>query len=191
MSHSSSSSAKPIWESCVPRKDVIEGKTTVSELALSLSAIVNGTAKPPYNKPETFFDSTFPTTNIKLIISDILKRLNGYGTEVNPVIVLDVGFGGGKTHTLAALYYAAKNGAPSISEIKPDPRIKMVAISGEDVESKGFARGQLHTRTIWGDFFYQLGKYYEYKDYDSPNQFPGKHVLEEVIGNDPVLILLD
>ena len=66
--------------------------------------------------------------------------------------------GGGKTHTLAALYYAAKYGAPHVSEIKPDPRIKIVAISGEDVESKGFVRGKLHTRLSMGRFFLSIGK---------------------------------
>ena len=183
---------QPVWEACIPRKDVIEGKMTVSELALSLSSIVSGTAKPPYDKPITFFDSTFPTTNLKIIISDILKRLHGNGADVNPIIVLDVGFGGGKTHTLAALYYAAKFGAPAnITETKPDSRIKIISISGEDVDSKGFARDKLRTRTIWGDFFYQLGKYYEYKDYDSPKEFPGKHVIAEAMGDEPVLILLD
>ena len=36
-----------------------------------------------------------------------------------------------------------------------------------------------------------MGKYYEYKEYDSPKEFPGRNVLAEAIGNDPVLILLD
>ena len=47
-----------IWSSCKPRADVIEETLQDAELALSLPAIVWGTAKPPYNDPKTFFETT-------------------------------------------------------------------------------------------------------------------------------------
>lgn len=181
---------KPIWSDCVPRSDVLDGKLIAAELALSLSNIVWGGANPPYDDPKTFFDSTHPTINLKTIVSDVMKRLQGAG-DVNPVIVLDVGFGGGKTHTLASLFYAVKNGAPQITKTSAPPNTLVVAISGDEHDSNGVKRRGTQIKTMWGDFFYQINKYKDYQDLDTPNQFPGTQRILEAIGDKPILILLD
>lgn len=184
-------SIKPVWEVCKPRKDVLEGRLLASELALSLSDIVWGRASPPYDDPKTFLDSTHPTTTLKTIVGDILRRLWAEGGDINPVIMLDVGFGGGKTHTLASLYYAAKFGAPQLSDKSVPSNTKVVAISGEEYDSKGVKRNNIQVRTIWGDLFYQIGKYDKYSEFDAPTEFPGKQTLLEAMGDAPLLVLLD
>src|SRR2546427_13214003 len=99
-----------MWDKsgCKPRKEVLEGTLTDAELALSLSAVVCARAKPPYNSPRTFFQSTHLTGNMKIILENVLGRLSKKKSDVNPIFVLDVGFGGGKTHTLATIFYAVK-----------------------------------------------------------------------------------
>lgn len=62
-----SASPLPIWrpEACIPRKEILEGKLTDAELALRLSTVISGQAKPPYNDPETFYEATHLTRNMK------------------------------------------------------------------------------------------------------------------------------
>ena len=100
----------PIWnsQSCIPKQDIIEGKYLQAELALDLHTISEGTAKAPYNTPDSFFQATHPTATLKKLLNDTLNHLSGT-KPMNPVLLFDAGFGGGKTHTMAAIYYAAKN----------------------------------------------------------------------------------
>ncbi|MEM2173146.1 MAG: hypothetical protein QXS66_07915, partial [Thermoproteota archaeon] len=70
---------QPVWHSscCIPREEVIKGKLTDAELALRLSTIVKGEAKPPYNTPESFLKATHLTRNMELIIKNVMGRLSG------------------------------------------------------------------------------------------------------------------
>jgi 6-pyruvoyl-tetrahydropterin synthase len=188
----------PIWNhsACIPREEVLKGKLTDAELALRLSTIVKGEAKPPYNTPESFFNATHLTKNMKLIIENVFGRLTGTKGDVNPVIVLDVGFGGGKTHTMATLYYIAKYGhRPEISEkignIKVPRNVKIVAISGEDYTEEGVTQDGKQIKTIWGDMFWQLGVYEKYKNKDVEAIIPSIDEIKEAIKQNPTLILLD
>ncbi len=110
-------SLSQIWnvQACIPKQDIIEGKYLQAELALDLYTIAEGIAKPPYDTPDSFFQATHPTTTIKQLLQDTLNHLAGT-KSMNPVLLFDAGFGGGKTHTMAAIYYAAKN--PTNSEVQ-------------------------------------------------------------------------
>jgi predicted AAA+ superfamily ATPase len=156
-------SIRPVWEVCTPRKDVVEGRLLSSELALSLSDLVWGRASPPYNDPKTFLDATHPTATMKTIVGDVIRRLRKEGGDINPVIMLDVGFGGGKTHTLACLYYSAKFGATQLSSKNAPSNTIVVAISGDEYDSKGVKRDNIQVKTIWGDLLFQIGKYQQYQ----------------------------
>ncbi|MEM2057784.1 MAG: DUF499 domain-containing protein [Thermoproteota archaeon] len=188
----------PVWHSscCVPREEVIKGKLTDAELALRLSTIVKGEAKPPYNTPESFLKATHLTRNMELIIKNVMGRLSGTKKDVNPIIVLDVGFGGGKTHTMATLYYIAKYGNdPEITKIIGNihvPKdVNVVTISGEDYTEKGVIRDGKQISTIWGDMFHQLGKYDQFAKNDLELIIPSIDEIKEVIKQKPTLILLD
>ncbi len=188
----------PVWHpsACIPREEVLKGKLTDAELALRLSTIVKGEAKPPYNTPESFLNATHLTKNMKLIIENVFGRLAGTKGDVNPIIVLDVGFGGGKTHTMATLYYIAKYGhKPEISKIVGNltvpKNVKIVTISGEDYTEEGIIRNGNQIKTIWGDVFWQLGEYEKYKTKDLEAIIPFIDEIKEAIKNSPTLILLD
>ncbi len=186
----------PVWNlrACKPRKEVLEGKLTDAELALSLSAIVSGRARPPYDKPDTFFQTTHFTRSMNEIISDALGRVSGSKPDVNPVTVLEVGFGGGKTHTMAALYYAASHqdvAEKFIDKVPKPGKIRIVAISGEEYGDNGVERRGTEIRTIWGDFFFQLGVYDRFKSLDREMKLPSLENIRQSLEGVPVLILLD
>jgi len=188
----------PVWhaEAAVPRSEILRGELTDAELALSLSAVVRGTAKVPYNTAESFFTTTHLTTNLKVILDHVLGRLSQSKRDANPVVVLDVGFGGGKTHTLVALYYAAREGASrTVSRLltgMPRPRnVRVVGISGEEYGGEGVTREGQRLRTLWGDVFWQLGVYDKFARLDREAIVPELEQLKQALEGGPVLILLD
>jgi len=191
-------SLTPIWDpaACIPHTEVLNGTFSDAELALSLSAVVWEYAKPPYNDPRTFFAATYLTRNMKDILTYLFGRLTRARSDTNPIIVLDVGFGGGKTHTLVSLYYAAKYGNdPAVQQYLPGvpipESVKIVAISGEEYGSRGVVRNSTPVNTLWGDVFYQLGVYDRFRDLDLSRQVPSLADIKNALGDDPVLILLD
>ena len=188
----------PIWDpaACVPRREVLDGTLTDADLALRLDAVVSGTARPPYNDPRTFFEATHLTRSMKEILEYLFGRIAGARTDTNPVIVLDVGFGGGKTHTLVTLFYAAKYGTdPAIRSYLPGvpipDKVRVVTISGEDYGERGVSRKGTHTSTVWGDLFCQLGCLEKYRSLDLERQVPTLDEVKQALGDGPLLILLD
>lgn len=186
-----------IWRACQPNKDVLDGTFIVSELALDLYAVARGKASPPYDNPVSFFNATEITPAIGSLIQDIMGRLAGSKKTVNPVLVFDVGFGGGKTHAMAALFYAARDG--KIPEVKhflgdvpiPEKQPTIVAISGDEYGGKGVLRGDQWIKTLWGDFFYQLGEHKLAVSSDNVKGVPNRESLAKLLSDRPTLILLD
>ena len=93
------------WRDVIrPNTDVIEGSFRKSEFAADLQEVFEGKAKTPeYGETEIFFNQTYITPGLRELLVNTLKRLGGKGG--NPVIQLKTGFGGGKTHSLIALYH--------------------------------------------------------------------------------------
>jgi len=187
----------PIWnpQACIPKQDIIEGKYLQAELALDLHTIAEGTAKPPYNTPETFLQTTHPTTTLKRLLTDTLNHLTGT-KPINPVLLFDAGFGGGKTHAMAAIYYTVKN--PTNPEIKKllgtIPAIKncrIIVIDGSAYGGKGIKREQHQFKTLWADFLYQLGETILAKESDNPEGLPERKDITELLQKQPTLILID
>ncbi|MEJ5292255.1 MAG: DUF499 domain-containing protein [Candidatus Methanosuratincola sp.] len=179
----------------MPKQDIIEGKYLQAELALDLYTIAEGTAKPPYDTPETFFQSTHLTTTLKQLLEDVLNHLTG-SKPTNPVLVFDAGFGGGKTHAMAAIYYAAKNPTnPEIIKLLgTTPTLKncrIIVIDGSAYGGKGVKRDQHQFRTLWADFLYQLGETIKAKESDTPEGLPERKDLTEILQKEPTLILID
>ena len=192
------SSLLPLWdpEACVPREEVLTGTLTDSDLALRLDLVVSGHAKVPYNDPRSFFASTHMTRNMRDILQYIFGRLSRARADSNPVVVLDVGFGGGKTHTLVTLYYAAKYGNDAVvrshlTGIPVPENTRIAAISGEDYGGLGVKRGSTNLTTLWGDLFYQLGVYDRFRDLDISREVPSLTDVKEALGDGPLLVLLD
>ncbi|MEM3380920.1 MAG: DUF499 domain-containing protein [Candidatus Bathyarchaeia archaeon] len=115
---------------------------------------------------------------------------------MNPVVLFDAGFGGGKTHTMAAIYYAIKN--PSNPEIKcilgetqTPKNIRTVVIDGSAYGGKGVKRSEQYYKTIWSDCLHQLGEIQLARESDSPEGLPDRQTMTQLLRKKPTLILLD
>ena len=86
---------KPWREIAVPHEDVLKGTFQQAEFAADLSRVHDGTATPEYQNPALFFQRTFITEGMRLLLDSVVKRLTGQGGD--PVIQLQTAFGGGKT----------------------------------------------------------------------------------------------
>jgi len=100
------------WHKIVtPRKEVREGRSfDPAEFAIALEQVVAGTAPQDYNDPKQFFARTCFTRALCEHSGMVLRRLAGKTENTAPVLTLITQFGGGKTHTLTALYHLAKVG---------------------------------------------------------------------------------
>ena len=96
------------WRDVIrPNTDVIEGTFRKSEFAADLQEVFEGKAKTPeYGDTTIFFNQTYITPGLRELLVNSLKRLGSKGG--NPVIQLKTGFGGGKTHSLIALYHLVR-----------------------------------------------------------------------------------
>jgi predicted AAA+ superfamily ATPase len=101
---------KPWREIAVPHRDVLEGTFQQSEFAADITAVHTGKASREYQEAVAFFDRTFITEGMRLLLMQVAQRLAGKGGE--PVIQLQTAFGGGKTHTMLAVYHLATRKAP-------------------------------------------------------------------------------
>lgn len=159
---------KPFIQVAQPHKDVLEGKLTMDIFAADLWQVFTGKAPDEYKNPHLFFQKTHLTEGLNNILEIARKRLNGKGGD--PVIQLQTPFGGGKTHTLIALYHKAKEWNANV-----------VVIDGTALDPKD--------TTLWEEIERQLtGKVEKLKGKTSP----GKDKLINLLENkQPVLILLD
>ena len=164
--------ANNAWhEQCILRDDVRQGTLELAEFAADLYAVRTGDAPNVYRVPNLFFDRTYPTHNLKTLARDVLQRLAGEGG--NPVITLQVAYGGGKTHSLITLLHLAEHGTelqthPTVQEFMafsglrtlPRTRVAILPFDEFDVK-KGLSvvspdGKQKRVQTPWGALAYQL-----------------------------------
>lgn len=198
-------SLKPWREVAVPHEDVLKGTFQQAEFAADLSRVHEGTATPEYQTPALFFQRTFITEGMRLLLDSVVKRLSGKGGD--PVIQLQTAFGGGKTHTMLAVYHLAKGDAvasdlPGVSAILDAagvaelPRARLAVLDGiKSSPNQPVMRDGQAIRTLWGDLAWQLGKAEGYAlvaDADASGTSPGKAVLETLLSRyAPCVILID
>ena len=101
---------KPWREIAVPHPDVLEGTFQQSEFAADITAVRTGKATREYQEVPAFFQRTFITEGMRHLLISVAKRLNSQGGD--PVIQLQTAFGGGKTHTMLAVYHLATRSCP-------------------------------------------------------------------------------
>src|SRR6266700_1271879 len=97
---------RPWREIAVPHRDVLEGTFQQSEFAADITAVHTGKATLEYQDATAFFERTFITEGMRLLLTSVARRLNSQGGD--PVIQLQTAFGGGKTHTMLAVYHLSK-----------------------------------------------------------------------------------
>lgn len=191
---------RTIFESCAPRPEVLKGELREDIFAARLADVIRGDADDVYQKPANFFDNTYPTEGLKILLDEALGRLTGIKPANNAIVRLETAFGGGKTHNLIGLYHAANGYAPGPSFVDdaliPAPKtVRVVGVGGSDLQpSDGLDHGDAVTYTMWGELAYQLGGaagYAHAADGDRDRSAPGTGLLETLIGDDPTLIMLD
>lgn len=196
---------KPWREIAVPHEDVLKGIFQQAEFAADLSRVHDGTATPEYQNPTLFYQRTFITEGMRLLLGSVVKRLSGQGGD--PVIQLQTAFGGGKTHTMLAVYHLAQGKAPArdlhgispildsagISEL---PTARIVVLDGNKLSpNQPQRRGNLDVHTMWGELAWQLGgaaAYEKVRDSDIVGTSPGKEILARLLAEHaPCVILID
>ncbi len=196
---------KPWREIAIPHEDVLKGTFQQAEFAADLSRVHTGSAPPEYQDPVRFFQRTFITEGMRLLLVGVLQRLAGRGGE--PVIQLQTAFGGGKTHTLLAVYHLAcaseppsrLAGVPPILDaagVVELPRARVVVLDGVKLSPN---QPQQHdgtrVHTLWGELAWQLGGAEGYalvQDADVSSTSPGKAALEALLARyAPCAILID
>lgn len=113
------SSKLPPWREVIrPNNDVALGTFQEAEFAADLQQVHDGRAEATgYGNPVSFFNQTYITPGIRTLLVNTLRRLGGNGGA--PIIQTKTGFGGGKTHSLIALYHLVKN-ADALINPPPD-----------------------------------------------------------------------
>jgi predicted AAA+ superfamily ATPase len=89
-----------------PRADVRHGELDDAIFAASFGKLIKGEAPAIYQRPERFFENTYPTASLSKLCRDVFGRLASTN-EAGTIIRLSTGFGGGKTHALMALWHLA------------------------------------------------------------------------------------
>ena len=101
----------PWYRVVTPREEVREGRSfNPDEFAIDLAQVITGHAPKDYSDPAQFFSRTFFTQALTEHTGTVLRRLSGRTDSTAPVLSLVTQFGGGKTHTLTALYHMATSG---------------------------------------------------------------------------------
>ncbi|MBO5760461.1 MAG: ATP-binding protein [Lentisphaeria bacterium] len=196
---------KPWRQIARPHKDVLEGTFKQSEFAADISQVARGIATPEYQDAEKFYARTYITEGMRLLLISVAQRLAGKAGD--PVIQLQTNFGGGKTHTLLAVYHLASRkvstdklpGIPSLLDeagITHLPTARIAVIDGTNLSpNQPMERGALKIKTIWGQIAYQLlgaEGYDMVKDSDDSGSAPGKEVMIDLLKKaSPCVLLLD
>ncbi|GAA4400047.1 Swt1 family HEPN domain-containing protein [Tsukamurella soli] len=206
------SDALPAWREVItPHRDVIEGKFHAAEFAADLYTVYLGTAEGEYGDPAQFFARTFLTAGLRKLLSDSARRLSG-DRNAPPVVNLQTNFGGGKTHSMLALWHLA-SGTPvtaypdevqsivatAVAEAGRDtlPRsIQRVALVGNQLQAAQAdpKRDGTVVNTLWGELAHQLGGAEAYAlvaDADRSGTNPGAALRELLALYSPAIILID
>lgn len=159
---------KPFTQIAIPHEDIVEGRLTMDVFAADLWQVANGRAPEDYQDSDLFFKKTYITEGLRNILKIAKYRLEGKTGD--STIQLQTPFGGGKTHTLIALYHKAKKW-----------NAKVVVLDGTTLNPKEIR--------LWEELEKQLtGKI----EITAGEIAPGKEVLLKLLSeNSPVLVLMD
>lgn len=189
---------RTIFDACVPKPDVLAGELRDEMFAAKLEDVATGSADPIYQDPERFFANSHPARGLQSLLREALGRATGREPAARPIIRLETAFGGGKTHSLIALYHLGKGARPAGVERFLDPTllpvepIRVVAVVGSALDpAAGVNHGAVTTRTIWGEIAYQAGAYEVLRANDEARTAPGTHTLEQLFNKQPTIVLID
>jgi hypothetical protein len=189
------------WADVVePDADVRSGDLAMGTYAANLAVVAAGkhTGAAVYSDPSQFFASTYFTAAMRKVLGDTWAVLAGGAGD--RVLQLRTPFGGGKTHTLLALYHLAispeaARDVPELEGLSDPGPVRTAVLSGEYLDpDRGREVDGRRIHTIWGELAYQLGGWGAYEDLlvdGSEGAPPGGELLGRLLGEEPSLILID
>ena len=195
---------KPWREVVTPHADVASGRYQQAEFAADLWQVHLGEGSDEYRKPQEFFRRTFLTESLKRLLVSGVQRISGKGGD--PVVQLQTNFGGGKTHSMLALYHLFSgtnaNELPGAEAVLAEAGVKALPVARRVVlVGNKISPGNPNTkpdgtvvRTLWGELAYQLGgtKAFARVEADDQNATNPGDVLRELFKEyGPALILID
>jgi len=203
---------KPWREVVTPHKDVASGRYQQAEFAADLWQVHLGEGSDEYRKPVEFFRRTYLTHSLNQMLVGAVQRLAGQGGD--PVVQLQTNFGGGKTHSMLALYHLFSDAAPGelagIDEVLREagvsrpPKVNRVVLVGNKISPGNPVTKPDGTvvRTLWGELAWQLGytaggikeakkAYSRIQADDEKATSPGDALRALFIDYGPCLILID
>ncbi|MDD5805721.1 MAG: Swt1 family HEPN domain-containing protein, partial [Eggerthellales bacterium] len=188
----------PSWRDVMePHMDVAEGRYKNAEFAADLAQVARGKGELEYRDPVEFFNRTFVTEGMKGLLVQSLRRVCGLDGE--PVIQLKTAFGGGKTHSMLALYHMmrSRRRVDQIKNLQPVleaagvgeiPEVHVAVLVGTALNpAKAKVPATMpgiKVNTLWGEMAFQLAEsvgdpsiYEHVKDADKRGVSPGSEAL--------------
>lgn len=152
---------KPWREVIAPHADVASGKYMQAEFAADLAQVYQTRGSQEYLDPNEFYRRTYITTGLRELLAGAMQRMAGTGGD--PVLELQTNFGGGKTHSMLALYHlfseVETGSLEGIETVLADAgvdtapkasRAVLVGTALSPAEAKTKSDGTV-IRTIWGE----------------------------------------
>ena len=197
-------SLKPWREIVTPHRDVASGRYQQAEFAADLWQVYLGEGTDEYREPVEFFRRTYLTESLKGLLVGAIRRLAGRGGD--PVVQLQTNFGGGKTHSMLALYHLFSGTAsgkldgidPVLQEAEATElaAARRVVLVGNKISPGNPVTKPDGTlvRTLWGELAWQLGgkkAFARVAADDEKATSPGDALRELFNEYGPCLILID
>jgi predicted AAA+ superfamily ATPase len=198
---------KPWREVIAPHPDVATGRFNASQFAANLYRVAHHEDTGEYGDPTEFFERTYLTEGLRDLITRAVRRVSG-DENAAPVINLQTNFGGGKTHSMLALYHLF-SGRPlsdypqDLQELlegqdlaKLGEQVRRVTLVGNHISpSEGVTEADgTHVNTLWGELAWQLGgkaAYASIAEADRTATNPGSALTELIAAYSPCVILID
>lgn len=206
-------SGLPSWRDIIePHPDVAQGRYKNAEFAADLAQVARGEGAYEYRDPVEFFARTYVTEGMAGLLEQSLRRVTGKDGE--PVVQLKTAFGGGKTHSMLALYHMMRGRVsidkiPNIkqvlksAEVASLPKANVAVLVGTALDPTKSKRPNnmpgITINTLWGEMAAQLAEsagntsLYDYvKEADKKGVSPGSEALKNLFdAAAPCLILMD
>ena len=182
--------------------DVLSENFSEDIFALDLGPLADSAKSVPavYRDSEHFFRVSYLTKGLRSLLEDVLSRLTG-GTG-NRVLKLRTPFGGGKSHTLASLFHAARNRKaldvlPEAQALSRPEKVRTAVFDGQFFDAtkgKEIPSEKFRAQTMWGWIAWSLGGKTGYeimRKQDEARVAPGADEIIALLAEGPNLILLD
>ena len=193
------------WRDVItPHADVASGRFEQAEFAADLYQVATDNADVEYQDPVSFFRRTYLTNGLRELLVGATRRLSGDGGD--PVVDLQTNFGGGKTHSMIALYHLASgvkgSELPGIGELLEEEGLELPASIARAVvvgqwlspASASVKPDGTAVHTIWGEIAYQLAGpagYELVRTDDQAGTNPGTKLIDVFRLAGPSIILID